>query len=391
VSLPEALEAAAGALPAEADVIRPANGDPARLLAGLDAGARVRVLAWLLAHRSVDADELAEAWSEDAAGQAALFALDEGALPKAGRKVLRRILHKLRSRGVATPAPAPAPTVARLPGLEDQLSGAWVTPLDAMGARQIWWLDAHPSGGARLFEAVVDDARGVGAFEVYNATRSEVRRFGKQLAAAGALAVEPAAAQALVRQAAARQGERPLPKRWIEWRARFEATGGAALPGALASEALGTPDAREDLELAAKLVADGAIGPWPPSREVMTPIVERLRTALESPLVVSGATKREQLARLVEEAAAEVFAGAAGEVAAHRFRETAYVRWKSGDEAGARACLAAAAAFARRPPRENPVARAFVERWLAPLLAAATGEKEAAAAPAAEPSLLVRP
>jgi hypothetical protein len=391
VSLPEALEAAAGALPDEAEVIRPANGDPVRLLAGLGAEARVRVLAWLLAQRPADGDELAQAWSEDAAGQAALLALGEDALPKQGRKVLRRVLHKLRSRGVATQAAAPAPTVARLPGLEDELAGAWLTPLDAMGARQIWWLDAHPSGGARLFEAVTDDARGLGSFEVYSASRSDVRRFTRRLAAAGALAVEPAAAKALVWQAAARQGERPFPKRWIEWRARLEPAPATALPGALASEALGAAEAREDVERAAQLVAEGAIGPWPPSREVMTPIVERLRTALDSPLVVSGATRREQVARLVEEAAVEVFAGAAGEVAAHRFRETAFVRWKAGDEAGARACLAAAAAFASRAPGENPVARAFLERWLAPLIAAATGEKEAQAPPAPEPALLVRP
>ena len=32
VGLPEALERAASALPAEADAIRPANGDPAQLL-----------------------------------------------------------------------------------------------------------------------------------------------------------------------------------------------------------------------------------------------------------------------------------------------------------------------------------------------------------------------
>jgi hypothetical protein len=192
-------------------------------------------------------------------------------------------------------------------------------------------------------------------------------------------------------RAGGRQGERPFPKRWIEWRARLEATPEARLPGDLASEALGAAAAREDIDRAAQLVAEGALGPWPPAREVMTPIVERVRTALDSPLVVSGATKREQVARLVEEAAAEVFAGAASEVAALRFRETAFVRWKGGDEAGARACLAAAAAFASRAPGENPVARAFVERWLAPLLAAAAGEKEAPAPPAAEPTLLVRP
>ena len=52
---------------------------------------------------------------------------------------------------------------------------------------------------------------------------------------------------------------------------------------------------------------------------------------------------------------------------------------------------AAAAAFTDQAPGENPVARAFVERWLAPLLAAAAGEKDAPAPPAAESSLLVRP
>ena len=392
MSLPEALEAAAGALPAEADAIRPANGDPQRLLAGLSAEARVRVLAWLLANRAPEGGELAEAWSEDAAGQAALLALDEAALSKDGRKLLRKVRHRLRSRGVAAPPPAPTPTVARLPGVvEDELAGAYVTPLDPMGARQLWWLDAHPAGGARLFEAVLDDARGLLAFEVYSTTRGEVRAFAKRLATQGALAVEPATARALLWHAAERLGEKPPPKRWIEWRARLSKEPAARLPGALASEALGAPSAREDLERAVSLVAEGAVGPWPPAREVIAPIVERLRTVLDSPLVVSGAAKREQVARLVEEASAEVFAGEAGEVASQRFRETAFVRWRQGDEAGARACLAAAAAFAAGKPGENPVARAFLERWLAPLLAAAAGAEPGAPAAADEPPLLVRP
>jgi hypothetical protein len=82
MSLAEALEAAAGALPAEADAIRPANGDAARLLATLSAEGAARVARWLMAERSVDAEELAEVWCEEAAGQAALLAVDEAANPK---------------------------------------------------------------------------------------------------------------------------------------------------------------------------------------------------------------------------------------------------------------------------------------------------------------------
>jgi hypothetical protein len=96
------------------------------------------------------------------------------------------------------------------------------------------------------------------------------------------------------------------------------------------------------------------------------------------------------VARQVEEAAGEIFAGDAGALAAHRFREAAYCFWRRGEEAEARACLAAARAFAERPGQENPVARAFVELWLKPLLAAAAGEGPAKPEPPAS-ELLVRP
>ena len=109
VGLPEALERAASALPADADAIRPANGDPARLLELLDAEAAARVLRWLLTNEPADGAELAGAWAEDPeAGLAALLRVTEERLPKAGRKALRRAHHRLRSRGVELPEAEPA-------------------------------------------------------------------------------------------------------------------------------------------------------------------------------------------------------------------------------------------------------------------------------------------
>jgi hypothetical protein len=394
VSLADALEAAAGALPGEADAIRPANGDAVRLLATLSAEGAARVAAWLVANRAADAEELAEIWCEEDKGQAALLAVDESGLPKEGRKLLRRLRHRLRSRGVATPEPAPAATVARLPEVEEALSGGFASALDPMGARQIWWLDAQPGGGTRLFECAIDDARGVLAFEVYSPTRSDLRRFLKRLAEGANQVVFPldaATAKALVLKAAERQAtDRSAPRRWVEWRARLGPAGATPLPGAQVEQALGAGPERGALDAAAGLVSDGRVGPWPPLRAAMAPIVERFRTALDSPLVVSGATRREQVARQVEEAAGEIFAGDAGALAAHRFREAAYCFWRRGEEAEARACLAAARAFAERPGQENPVARAFVELWLKPLLAAAAGEGPAKPEPPAS-ELLVRP
>jgi hypothetical protein len=79
----------------------------------------------------------------------------------------------------------------------------------------------------------------------------------------------------------------------------------------------------------------------------------------------------------------ERYAPPAAERTAARFEELAYAAWKHGRAQEAQRCLAAAHAFREQPPRENPVARALLDRALRPLLDALR-EEEAA-------SPLVRP
>ena len=89
VGLPEALERAASALPAEADAIRPANGDPAQLLDLLGTERAAAVLRWLLEEEPADATELVTAWADDPEhGAEAVLAVAEEGLAKAARKAL---------------------------------------------------------------------------------------------------------------------------------------------------------------------------------------------------------------------------------------------------------------------------------------------------------------
>lgn len=386
MSLAEALEAAASALTAEAEAIWPANGDPAQLLRGLEAEGAVRVAQWLLAERLADSAELTEVWAESDEGVAALLAVDEASLPKPGRKELRRILHRLRSQGVDIERPAPAPRVAHVASVEEELAAALLSPLDPAGGRVAYLMEAHPSGGARIFEVLLDDARGVLSLEVYSASRSKARRFFRELAqrdAFPALEVEVDELRAVVAHAAEAQApDRPLPRGFGEWRGRIaRPRGDATLPGARAAAALA--GAAGSLEEAAKLVEQGRVGPWPPEPKVLTTLVERLRNAAESTLIVSGDTKRGQLDDLVADAAEEIFDEAGRALAAHRFRESAFCFWRKDDEEAARACLAAAASFAEEGAavRDNAVARALLTIPLQPVLEA--GEP---AGPADEPA-----
>jgi hypothetical protein len=157
-------------------------------------------------------------------------------------------------------------------------------------------------------------------------------------------------------------------------------------PGDLVRQALGDDPAASDLEPAVELVKQGRVGPWPPSQDALKGLAERLEDTVSSPLIVSGATRRERIDAVIGEFLEETYTEAGAAREAHRFREEAYVFWKRGEEETARTCLAAALAFESSPIGENPVARAMLEIPLAPVLEKIDQEGEEA-----EDSLLVRP
>jgi hypothetical protein len=370
VSLAAALERAASALEAEADRIRPANGDPGRLRRELAPEAGGRVLGWLLSHEPAAGEELAQAWAEDPQGSAHLLAVPERDLPKAGRKALRRVLHQLRGRGVAVPEPAPPPLVATLPPLEDALEAALVSPLDPSGARMAYLVEANPGGGARIFEIIFDSGRGILECSVYTTGRSGARKFLREAQARSfpALPVPPDSLRRLLASAAeAQPADQAPPRAFSEWRTRLtRSPEGTAAPGDLAREALGGEGG--SLARALELVRERQAGPWPPPEAALRPVVQRLQELAEGRIVVSGAQRRERIDAILREALVAFYDAAASARMAGRFEETAFVYWKQGREEDARACLAAARSFGDTAGDENAVARALLEVALAPLL-----------------------
>jgi hypothetical protein len=384
VGLPEALERAAAALAADAESIRPANGDPLRLRQLLDAAAAARVLSWLLQHELAAGAELAAAWADDpAAGAEPLQRVDGAALPKPARKVLHRALHQLRSRGVLLHEAQRGQRVATLPPVDDSVDAAMLTPLDARGARAVYLAASHPSGGVRLFELVIDEARGVLEFEVYSSGRSPVRRFLRDFERRerfAAVAAPTDSVRALIGRAIAQQpAERPLPRGLSEWRSRIsEPPEGSSTPGEIARAALDVPDAEAPqlLERAAALVSGDELGPWPPPAEATQEVAQKIADIGGGVIIVSGLQRHEQVRRCIDEALDTLYAEPFATRTARRWEESAYLFWKGGREADARACLAAARAFRAGEPSRNPVARAALERVLAPALEGAQGAAE---------------
>ena len=377
MSLPESLERAASELAPLADKIRPANGDPIRLLELLDGAESAQVLGWLLSAEPDAADELVQVWCESEEGAAIVLALDDAALDKAGRKCLRKARHRLRSRGIAAPEPerAEAAPPRRAPASEDRWQSATVSAPDFRGTRVGYLVEPHPAGGARLFEIRFDEGRGVLDFKIYNAGRSKVRGFLRSLTEGQGqrlFEVERDALRSLVRRASLAQPvDRPLPTHFVEWRGRLfpESLDGVATPGELARRALiaeGEPaPPAADLDATFADVREGRLGPWPPKSAWVGDRMERARAAAEG---LDGKARAEAIERWIEETSESLQKETDAGLLARHLEEAAWARWRGGDEAAARGLLHAATAIVGDDGAARRLARARVEGLFAPFL-----------------------
>jgi len=290
--------------------------------------------------------------------------------------------------------------VVRLPPVDEAVEAAVVSPLDPTGARIAYLVEPNPAGGVRLFQIVLEADRGVGRLEVFRAPRGRARRLLRDLTRAqrfASVSAEPDAVRALVHRAAERHPrDRPLPRGFAEFKGRLtNAPEGARTPGEQARAALG--DEGGDARGVEKLVAEGQVGPWPPPPEVLRPLADRIAEVARGRVIVSDARRSERIASAVDEAAGELLAGEAGPRTAELLEESAYVFWRSGSEAEARACLAASRAFREDAPVARTLARRMLELVLAPLLRRLEEEaQEEESGPAGEsdeatPSPIVKP
>jgi len=353
MSLPESLEHAASELPNLSDRIRPANGDPHRLLTELEGDQAVELLGWILRHEPGVAEDLVDAWGETEAGTSVLLAQPETDLPKSARKLLRKAHHRLRSQGYEV-APrktaADAPAVRRIAGPEDRWQAAHLSLPDFRGARMGYLVQPHPAGGARLFEIRFDEGRGILDFKVYNAGRSKVRGFLRSLTGSHArhlFEVDPEALCALVRRASlAQPADRPLPTGFVEWRSRLfpESLEAADTPGTRARRALvGHPSSATALEDVLEEVRAGRLGPWPPGTAWVGERMEQGRAGLAG---LTGEAREKAIEAWLEQASVALAEhGGPGLIARH-LEEMAWIRWRDERPDEARALIAVADALA---------------------------------------------
>jgi len=237
----------------------------------------------------------------------------------------------------------------------------------------VYLVESMPSGGARVFEALLDGERGLVDFQVYRAGRSAVRSFLRDVtgrAKFGAIAAEPAQVRALIAKHVERHpADRPLPRSFDEWRGRLLAgVDTAATPGEAARKALASAsvDAADVDGLLAR-VREGDLGPWPcGDRARLEAAAQILRDAAGD---LEGAEREAALESASDDIAARLYAAEDRAHCAERLDETAYLHWRADEIPLAVAALRVADELRAAAENEtHAFTRLASQRLLAPLL-----------------------
>jgi len=258
------------------------------------------------------------------------------------------------------------PKVARLPKADSSISGGFVSSYDPRGARLVYIVEELAAGGARVFEALLDEARGLVDFQVYRAARGQVRSFVRDITRRprfGAVEAEAESIRALIaRRVAGQVADQRLPKAFAEWRGKFtRVVEGTETPGGLVREALEQGASAEALRELAEMVERRELGPWPPNREPLEKAIAGLREQLAGEAESgAAAADSELLEERVRSVLTELYTGESADANAERFEESAYLMWRGQQEEMARACLATADALRTGDAADQPVVAALI-------------------------------
>jgi hypothetical protein len=233
------------------------------------------------------------------------------------KKEARRILHKLRSRGLSIDIPKESgPSVLERKVFEEPELPCYFSPPDGAGNRTLL-LTRYAHGGVEVFHAELNDTDGLTQFNAGKLGRHRYRELIRDLLDehAGHLMLEISYGEGrhhLARAVAvARERNRPLPDGYLEASATLGAPSAMDIPPdplvLFPPEASVGQDAL--VKASAELIDLPEFGNWFPEEAVLQKLQAKLQEAAMSQLAINEQQKIEQIERVIGNAPAVVLEG----------------------------------------------------------------------------------
>jgi hypothetical protein len=313
---------------------------------------------------------------------------------KKTRKTIRRVLYRLKSKGVPLAEVHPDRGHSILRPSQAEPPQGYATAIDPIGQRLLVLVVAHAGRGYTLLHGVLSDTEGLVNFLGAEMSRKEVRAFLDHLSKESPfpmVEMEASYIAFLFSQTYQRTLERKKtpPQDYLHFKGEIERLK-KHYEQPLIYAFLSLSEVTEDdrwLKKGEDLLKEEPFVTWNIEEGLLQPYADTLVEAQGSKLFLNQGQKEARFQEVYLKALSEIFPEERRTLYGRRLEETAYILYRLGKEERAKIALATAADL-RKPPnpfQPNPFLFQLVMRSIQALLAEAQEKREK------EPSLIIKP
>jgi hypothetical protein len=310
------------------------------------------------------------------------------------RKIIKRSIYRLKSKGVAVDGIRSDKERSILRPLLVDPSEGFASGIDFLGQRLLWLIIPHSGRGLTVMHGIVSDLEGIVDFFWEEMTRKEFKSFFEEVKGKNPFPVvemEPSYVAFLFTQANQLNLEKKgtSPQEYLHAKREIEGIrkdyGKPLIYSYLQADEISEGDWM--LRKGEGLLKGDLFSSWRIEEEEIRPYADEVWEAEESKIVLNQAQKEVRFQGIYQKALMELFPEEKRYLYKQRLEEMAYVLFKSEREEEARISLAVAMDLEKplNPIQPNPFLFQLVVKSIFSLLAEAYEKKSR------EPSLLVKP
>jgi hypothetical protein len=313
---------------------------------------------------------------------------------KKGRKIIKRSLYRLRSKGVAVEEIPSGEESPILRPLQADPKEGFMSGVDFVGRRLLWLVIPHPGRGLMVMHGIVSDREGIVDFSQEEMTRKGFRSSFEEVKEKNPfpiVEIEPSYVAFVLTQAYRLNLEKKgaSPQSYLHAKSEIESIKKDYTKPVIYSYVQADDLAREDrlLRKGGDLLRIDIFSSWRIEEEQIRPYADEVWEAEESKIVLNPAQKEGRFQAIYQKALTELFSGERKSLYRRRLEEMAYVLFKLGREEEAKISLSVAMDLEKplNPIQPNPFLFQLVVKSIFGLLTEAYEKKSK------EVSLIVKP
>jgi hypothetical protein len=323
-----------------------------------------------------------------------LHRMFEATQEKKVRKIIRRSLYRLKSKGIATEEILSDKERSILRPFQADPKEGFASGIDFLGQRLLWLAIPHPGRGLTVLHGITSDVLGLVYFSLEEMTRKGFRSFFEEVRGKNPFPLvdmEPSYVALLFTQAHQRSLEKKgvSSQDYLHAKLEIESIKKEYMKPLIYSYLQIDEIERDDkiLKRGGDLLKADFFNSWRIEEDLIRPFADEVWDAEESKIVLNPTQKEVRFQGIYQKALTDLFSGERKFLYQRRLEEMAYVLFKLGREEEAKTSLAVAIDLEKplHPIQPNPFLSQLVMKSIVSLLAESYEKKSK------ELSLIVKP